>query len=85
MTKKPLILSENKVVFLTNNGFTKTYEGHAMEKWEKGERYHLTIHFSEKGPNQCELLTDKNNTEPDVFSERNLLSELKKRLEIYIG
>lgn len=83
-------LKQHKKEFLTNCGFEQTYKSEPitsmgvlvnMEVWDKFEElvhYKLYIHFVEKENAYCNLYTGEND-HPEVFSERNLISELKKR------
>lgn len=89
---KPLELASHKKKFLESIGFRQTYnsdkpneykgELHTMEKWERHTSYMsyiLYIHFSDKESNYCNLYYDTKSDDADVFSERNLISEIKKR------
>ena len=91
--REGLTLAKHKVEFLLSHGFERTYQSEepfvynektiSMEKWERWENQsvdYLYIHFY-KGPNTssyCELYHGENDTECDTFSERNLISQIKK-------
>lgn len=92
--EKKLTLADHKVKFLEANGFERTYESDeprifrgvksTMEMWEKLDQtshlfYKLYIHFDEVDSNYCNLYYGTMDDTADVFSERNLISELKKR------
>lgn len=88
---KSLELAEHKRIWLEDAGFKQTYFSEEateyqgafskMEKWEQcGDPvniHFLYIHFQSNKANYCELYCGKNYS--DSFSERNLISELKKR------
>jgi hypothetical protein len=86
-------LKEHKVKFLEDCGFVQTYKDepsiskfdnkmHNMEKWtliEPFNIYHLYIHFEEVEPSYCNLYYGNNDPSAEFFSERNLISEMRKR------
>lgn len=85
-------LPQHKREYLESIGFAQTYKeeprvGYGnkkinMEKWSKftlHESYHLYIHFTEDEPAECELYHGEKGMSGDCFSERNLISNMKKR------
>ena len=53
---------------------------HSMEVWTNIDGVRLYIHFDESAePNFCNLYLSENDSDIAYFSERNLVSELKKR------
>lgn len=82
--------SDKKRKFLVCVGFEQKYEAEprlsmgvsvTMEEWVKitgSVVYSLYVHFAEGESSSCELYCGDGDT-PDTFSERNLISELKKR------
>lgn len=88
---KHLKLPEHKKKFLEACGFQQTYFSTPresvgamvnMELWEKWEHlvcYKLYIHFDSSETSYCNLYAGEFDPEAEYFSERNLISELKKR------
>ncbi|MBK1611830.1 hypothetical protein [Bacillus cereus] len=84
-------LPEHKASFLKSVGFKQTIESEprlsmidkivSMEKWELTNiynHYQLYIHFIENEPAYCNLYSGELD-DAEVFSERNLVSQMKKR------
>lgn len=89
---KSLNLAKHKVEFLLSKGFKlihepveRHYSGtiSTMQVWELATEYHyytLYIWMDDSEPNHCELFYGKSDGVAEVFSERNLISELNKRI-----
>ncbi|PGT90043.1 hypothetical protein [Bacillus thuringiensis] len=91
MKKYGLELPKHKVDVLTSMGFKRTVESEptmsmlnvmvSMERWDCLEEFvnhKLYIHFLENEPAYCHLYSGDSEIDEN-FSERNLVSELKKR------
>lgn len=73
-------ISENRLEYLKTNGWELTFDAETMKKFTKvcqWNIYYLYIHDFE-GKLHCELYTDSDYRE-EIFSYRNMISELKKR------
>ena len=82
--------SESKRTFLERCGFTLSNEPEiaknaftgtmqSMEVWTNVHQVRLYIHFDDTAePNYCNLYVGENEKDIVYFSERNLVSELKK-------
>lgn len=81
---------KHKVEFLESIGFKRTYASEprlsmgvltSMEKWDlinQYNHYQLYIHFEEDESAYCNLYCGESD-DADVFSVRNLVSQMKKR------